>query len=173
MKTLQTSVLVSLLLSCLTAYAGEPSINITVSGEVTPGVYGEIQIGNAPPPPVVYVTPVIITPRPHHDEDKPVYLHVPPGHAKNWARHCREYNACNRHVYFVRSAEYEPGYSGDHDGMRGNERKHEHRGDGRRDEGRRDEGSRGEDSGHGHGNGNEGRRDEGRRGEGSRDSGRD
>jgi len=26
----------------------------------------------------------------------PVYLHVPPGHAKNWRKHCREYNACNR-----------------------------------------------------------------------------
>jgi len=33
---------------------------------------------------------------------------VPPGHAKNWAKHCHRYDACARPVYFVRSAEYEP-----------------------------------------------------------------
>jgi hypothetical protein len=35
---------------------------------------------------------------------------VPPGHAKKWSKHCREYNACDREVYFVKSEEYEPGY---------------------------------------------------------------
>jgi hypothetical protein len=37
-------------------------------------------------------------------------MHVPPGHARNWAKHCGKYGACNRPVYFVMSAEYEPGY---------------------------------------------------------------
>jgi hypothetical protein len=45
---------------------------------------------------------------------EPIYLHVPPGHAKNWRKHCHEYHACNRPVYFVRSKEYEPGYVRDH-----------------------------------------------------------
>ena len=40
----------------------------------------------------------------------PVYMHVPPGHAKNWSKHCHKYNACAQPVYFVKSAEYEPGY---------------------------------------------------------------
>ena len=32
----------------------------------------------------------------------PLYLHVPPGHAKKWSQHCARYNACNRPVYFVK-----------------------------------------------------------------------
>src|SRR2546425_10235251 len=27
---------------------------------------------------------------------QPIYLHVPPGHAKHWRKHCHEYNACDR-----------------------------------------------------------------------------
>ena len=157
MKTLQATVLVSLLLGSLAAHAGVPSINVTVSGEITPGVYGEVQVGNAPPPPLVYVQPIIVTQRPHHeDDDRPIYLHVPPGHAKNWKRHCREYNACYRPVYFVRSAEYNPGYRGHSDRRHGDEGRR----DERRDEGRGDEGNRGEGRGRGHGN--QGRGGEGR-----------
>jgi hypothetical protein len=85
--------------------------NVVITGEVKPGVYGRVEIGNAPPPPVVYTQPVVIVrePRPL----QPVYLHVPPGHAKNWSKHCHKYNACNRPVYFVKSGEYEPGYQHD------------------------------------------------------------
>ena len=35
-------------------------VNATVGGELAPGVYGRIQIGNAPPPPLLYPQPVII-----------------------------------------------------------------------------------------------------------------
>ena len=58
----------------------------------------------APPPPVVYEKPIIITRV--ERAPQPVYLHVPPGHAKNWKKHCKHYNACDVPVYFVRSAEY-------------------------------------------------------------------
>jgi hypothetical protein len=37
-------------------------------------------------------------------------MHVPPGHARNWRKHCSRYQACGVPVYFVKSAEYEPGY---------------------------------------------------------------
>ena len=88
--------------------AGDLGIHILVSGEVAPGVYGQVRIGDERPPPLVYAQPTLIetqaAPLP------PIYLHVPPGHAKNWRRHCHEYNACNRPVYFIRSAEYEPGF---------------------------------------------------------------
>jgi hypothetical protein len=30
-----------------------------------------------------------------------VYLYVPPGHQKNWAKHCARYAACGQPVYFV------------------------------------------------------------------------
>ena len=83
--------------------------NVVITGEVQPGVYGRFEFGNAPPPPVVYAQPVVIVRDRRYTQ--PVYLHVPPGHAKKWDKHCHRYNACYRPVYFVRSVEYEPGYS--------------------------------------------------------------
>jgi hypothetical protein len=145
MKTIQATAFAALVLASLSAHAGTAIINLSVGGEISPGVYGQVQFGNAPPPPVLYEQPRIIVRQPPNVVVEPIYLHVPPGHAKNWARHCREYNACNRPVYFVRSAEYEPGY-------------HKRKDKGHRDEGRREDGDRGE-----------GRRDEGNRGRGHRD----
>lgn len=117
--------------------AGDLGINVMLSGQVAPGVYGQVQIGNASPPPVVYAQPMLIEPQ--AAPPPPVYLHVPPGHAKNWRKHCREYNACNRPVYFVRSEEYEPDYA----------RRHEHDRDDRRHD-RDDDHGHGHDKGHGH-----------------------
>jgi len=112
MKTLQATALVSFLLCSLSAHAAQPVINVTVSGEISPGVYGEVQFGNAPPPPVVYAQPRIIVRQPPNIVVEPLYLHVPPGHAKKWSRYCRQYDACDRPVYFVKSREYELGYNG-------------------------------------------------------------
>ena len=78
--------------------------NIVIHGEVKPGVYGRVEFGNTPPPVVVYPQPVVIVKEPRPLQ--PVYLHVPPGHAKHWDKHCHKYNACNRPVYFVKSREY-------------------------------------------------------------------
>jgi hypothetical protein len=107
------------------AFAGAPlahaqvSVNATITGEVVPGVYGQVVIGGRPPPPVVYAQPVVVQPAAvvvGAPPVEPIYLHVPPGHAKHWREHCHEYHACNRPVYFVKSAEYEPGYhKHDHD----------------------------------------------------------
>ncbi len=91
------------------AAAGQPVINVSVGGEIAPGVYGRVDFGNAPPPPVLYPQPVIIAQPVRQVVMQPVYLHVPPGHAKNWAKHCARYDACGRPVYFVKSAEYDPG----------------------------------------------------------------
>jgi hypothetical protein len=33
-----------------------------------------------------------------------VYLYVPPGHQKHWAKHCASYAACGQPVYFVQEA---------------------------------------------------------------------
>ena len=84
------------------AQAAAPYANASVQGALAPGVYGRIEIGNAPPPPLVYVQPVIIQRAPVFVEQPPLYLHVPPGHAKKWSKHCARYNACNRPVYFVK-----------------------------------------------------------------------
>ena len=93
------------------------SVNAVITGQVVPGVYGQVVIGNGPPPPVVYPQPVVVQPAPvvaAAPPVEPIYLHVPPGHARNWHKHCREYHACDRPVYFVKSAEYEPGYRPEH-----------------------------------------------------------
>lgn len=92
------------------AQAQGVNVGVTISGEIRPGVYGRVDIGNAPPPPVFYPQPVIIVRQPQPVAVAPVYLHVPPGHAKKWSKHCHKYNACATPVYFVKSAEYEPGY---------------------------------------------------------------
>jgi hypothetical protein len=91
-------------------------VGVVIEGEVQPGVYGRVEIGNRPPPPVLYPQPlIIVAPR---AVAAPVYLHVPPGHAKNWGKHCHKYNACAVPVYFVRSGEHD-----DHRGRgRGRER---------------------------------------------------
>ena len=41
---------------------------------------------------------------------QPIYLHVPPGHEKKWRKHCREYDACGRPVYFVQDNWYNDVY---------------------------------------------------------------
>lgn len=103
----------------LVAQAQNVSFNATISGQVVPGVYGQVAIGNGPPPAVVYAQPMIAQPAPiivGAAPVEPIYLHVPPGHAKNWHKHCHEYHACERPVYFVKSAEYQPGYQPEHHG---------------------------------------------------------
>ena len=99
------------------AQAQNVSFNATISGQVVPGVNGQVALGNGPPPPVVYAQPMIVQPSPvvvGAAPVEPIYLHVPPGHARNWRKHCHEYHACERPVYFVKSAEYEPGYRPEH-----------------------------------------------------------
>jgi hypothetical protein len=87
-----------------------------------PGVYGRIEIGNQPPPPVLYPQPVIIARPVVVMQQPPLYLYVPPGHAKHWEKHCYRYNACGRQVYFVQEnwvrERYAEHHGHDHD--RGN-----------------------------------------------------
>jgi hypothetical protein len=97
--------------------------NVIISGEVKPGVYGRVEIGNRPPPVLVYPQPVVIVREARPVQ--PVYLHVPPGHAKKWDKHCHKYNACNRPVYFVKSQEYDPDYGHDKGKGKGHAKGHQ------------------------------------------------
>jgi hypothetical protein len=97
------------------AFAGDLGINVLLSGEVAPGVYGQVEIGNAPRPTVVYDQPRVIVVDKRYARSEPIYLHVPPGHSMHWDKHCHQYNACGRRVYFVKSREYEPEYQREHD----------------------------------------------------------
>lgn len=108
MRNFHLAVAIALMAQSSLAFAADANVRVIVSGEVAPGVYGRVEIGSAPPPPVVYAEPRIVIRQPRPVQIQPIYLHVPPGHAKNWNKHCHKYNACDQSVYFVKSKEYEP-----------------------------------------------------------------
>lgn len=162
------------------AHAADVGVSVSIG---QPGFYGRIDIGNHPPPQVVYAEPVIIQPAPVAVVRRPIYLHVPPGHAKNWSKHCYRYEACGQPVYFVQERWYNDVYvpryhranapryrDGRHEGYRDGyrdgrraDRRDDYRDgyrDGRRDEHRgndrrsnHDDRDRGGKHGHGQGNG--------------------
>ena len=96
---------VSLLLaaSALPAFAADVGVSVSVG---QPGFYGRIDIGNAPPPVLIYPQPVVIQRVYVAQPPPPLYLHVPPGHAQKWSKHCHKYDACSRQVYFVKDDWY-------------------------------------------------------------------
>jgi hypothetical protein len=97
------------------------SVGVSIS-VVQPGVYGRIDIGNYPQPAVVLPQPVIFAPPRVAVVQQPVYLYVPPGHQKNWGKHCGRYNACGVPVYFVQESWVRERYDGEksHGHGRGN-----------------------------------------------------
>ena len=112
-------ILVAAILAAATVpvFAQDVGVSIRIGD---PNFYGRIELGNAPPPRVIYTQPRVV----EHVTvvEEPVYLRVPPGHRKHWAKHCREYDACGRPVYFVRDDWYQHDYApryrhehGDHD----------------------------------------------------------
>lgn len=94
--------------AALTLAAGAAAAtDVGVSVQIgQPGFYGRIDIGNSyPQPQVLYPQPVIIRPVVGVIA-QPAYLRVPPGHAKDWGKHCGKYNACGQQVYFVQDGWY-------------------------------------------------------------------
>jgi len=86
-------------------------INTTISGELMPGVYGQVNIGSVPDYVTVYEEPMMIVQQPVYAVPmQPIYLYVPPYHAYHWRDHCGYYNACARPVYFVCARDYRPDY---------------------------------------------------------------
>lgn len=121
------------------AYAADVGLSVSIG---QPGFYGQIDIGDYPRPRVIYSQPMIID-RGIYMDRPPLYLHVPPGHSKNWRKHCHKYRACGQQVYFIRDDWYEREYV-----PRYQERHHERyndRRDDRRDNRRDDRGGRGHD----------------------------
>lgn len=143
--------LVATLAFTIPVHAANVGISINIG---QPGFYGHIDIGDFSRPQLIYQQPRVMYRSAMHRP--PIYLHVPPGHAKDWRRHCREYNACNERVYFVRDDwyrnEYVPRYQERHavrhDGRRDDRRDgpdNGRRDDSRRDNDHRDDNRRGND----------------------------
>ena len=102
----------SLALAALAAPSFATDVGVSVSVN-QPGLYGRIDIGAVPvaAPVLMYPQPVVIAPPARVVvQQQPIYLHVPPGHAKDWAKHCGKYNACGQPVYFVREDWYQQQY---------------------------------------------------------------
>ncbi len=89
------------------AFAANVGVSVNVG---QPGFYGRIDLGDFPQAQLVYPEPVVIQPLPVGVVRRPIYLHVPPGHAKDWRKHCRKYNACGQPVYFVQDTWYNEVY---------------------------------------------------------------
>ncbi len=126
----------SLVALTLAAVAVSPALAATSVGVSIcinqPGVYGQVNFGNLPPPLVVYPQPVIYAPPQVRVIQQPIYLYVPVGHQKHWGQHCGHYNACGRPVYFVQETWVRERYErdGDHGNGNGNgKNKNKNKGD--------------------------------------------
>jgi hypothetical protein len=112
------------------ASAGLPALGADVGVSVTvsqPGLYGRIDIGRVPAPPVlVYPQPVVIVETPVAVQRRPIYMHVPPGHAKDWRKHCHKYQACGQPVYFVQENWYQEHYAPRHEQRPEHDHKRKH-----------------------------------------------
>ena len=112
------------------ALAADVGVSISIG---QPGFYGRLDIGDYPQPQVIYRQPMAIERVPM--DRPPIYLRVPPGHAKHWRKHCREYNACGERVFFVQdnwyNREYAPRYQEKHGGNHSNDRHGNDHGHGR------------------------------------------
>lgn len=157
-----------LFIAALVAASGAQAVAAEVGvsvGIAQPGFYGRIDIGRFPQPQVIYAEPrVIVTPRAGVPVPRPIYLHVPPGHARDWAKHCRKYNACAQPVFFVQERWYQdvyaPRYRDEYAPRPGDRRDHRGPHDDRRGRGKdHHPDDRGGHPGKSHGNGR-GRRDD-------------
>lgn len=93
-----------------TAAQAQSYLNVSVGGVFSPGVYGQVTFGNAPPPPVYNPRPVVVAPV--MVGAPVVYLHVPDAHRRHWSRHCGAYNACGYPVQFVQVNVNNPWWDG-------------------------------------------------------------
>mgnify|MGYP006976393551 CR=1 FL=1 len=137
--------LAGLLLAAASAQAADVDVGVSI-GISQPGMYGRIDIGRFPQPQVIVQRPVLIVRE--AVRPAPIYLHVPPGHRRNWRQHCRDYGACGTPVYFVQERWYQ-----DHvvrPAPRRDERWDDRRGH-RDDRGERGDDRRGPGKGHGRG----------------------
>ncbi len=139
MKRFLISAVIAASTLTIPALAADVGVSVSIG---QPGFYGRLNIGDFPQPRVLYDQPIIVE-RGVYMNRPPVYLRVPPGHAKNWKRHCHEYNACGERVLFVNDnwyeREYVPRYQEQH-----RDRGYDYRDNGRGD----DHGNRGHGNKH-------------------------
>jgi hypothetical protein len=144
MKRILIAAAVAFATVTIPALAADVGVSVSVG---QPGFYGRLDIGDFPAPQVMYRQPMVIGRVPM--DRPPIYLRVPPGHAKHWSKNCHKYNACGERVYFVKDGwynrEYVPRYQEQHRDRR--DGRSDERGDDRRGKQKDDR----QDKGRGHG----------------------
>ena len=150
MKRLLIAAAVALSTVTPPALAADVGVSISIG---QPGFFGQLDIGDFPRPQLINPQPIVI--ERGYIERPPIYLRVPPGHAKHWRKHCHQYNACGERVYFVQDGwynrEYAPRYMEQHRDHQ-DEGRDEHRNErrGERDERRDDYRGKGDRQGDDH-----------------------
>jgi hypothetical protein len=82
------------------ALTASAQVSVNLGGRLAPGIYGSVNIGDYGRPALVYAQPQVIIRDRTYIED-PIYLYIPVYQQQSWRRYCRQYDACNRPVYFV------------------------------------------------------------------------
>ncbi len=85
------------------------------------GIGLSVNIGDYPQPQLISRQPIWIERPRGAPMRQPIYLHVPPGHQRNWRRYCGQYNACGQPVLFVRDSWYQRSYVPHYRERHGNE----------------------------------------------------
>lgn len=130
MRLFLIAVMMAAATNAIPVQAADVGVSVSIG---QPGFYGRLDFGDYSPPQLIYQQPRMVRAVPV--SRPPVYMHVPPPHYRNWKRYCREYNACDERVYFVRNTwyerEYVPSYQRRHGDRRDEYRDNRH--DDRRD----------------------------------------
>lgn len=107
MKTIYSKCFAALVFSLVALSASAANVGVSIHiGD--PNFYGQIDLGQRYQPQVIYERPIIVQQSSY--VYPPLYLRVPPEHAKQWNRHCSAYGACGRPVYFVKDSWYRETY---------------------------------------------------------------
>ncbi|WP_051002407.1 hypothetical protein [Magnetospirillum molischianum] len=104
-RSLIPTILATLIVTTLPNLAAGQGGTLTIDQPVS---YGRLELGDSPPPRLIYSRPKSIGPITM--DRAPIYLHVPSGHARNWRKNCRRYDACGERVYFVQENWYNQNY---------------------------------------------------------------
>ncbi len=69
-----------------------------------------MDVANKPLPALVFEQAMFVERPDTAGRVEPLYLHVPRSTRRTGSKYCDKYQACDHPVFFVKSAEYEPGY---------------------------------------------------------------
>lgn len=101
----------------LAAPAAEAQVGLSIQlGD--PRYYGRLDVGGGwgwgsglPTRALIRPRPVVVNPGWRGRPPAPLLLRVPPGHARNWEKHCHRYGACGVPALFVRDDWYREVYA--------------------------------------------------------------